>query len=55
MKAYAGIDHRRDQIAGAAVDLIATQLLHHEFGIPAVPRQILISPEWVDGASVVRK
>lgn len=52
MKAYAGIHHRRDQIAGAAVDLIATQLLHHEFGIPAVPRQILISPEWVDGESV---
>jgi DNA-binding LacI/PurR family transcriptional regulator len=52
MKAYAGIDHRRDQLAGAAVDMIATQLLHHEFGIPAVPRQILISPEWVDGGSV---
>lgn len=52
MKTYAGIDHRRNQLAGAAVDLIATRLLHHEFGIPAVPRQILISPEWVEGASV---
>ncbi|MEI6714803.1 MAG: LacI family DNA-binding transcriptional regulator [Verrucomicrobiota bacterium] len=52
MKTYAGIDHRRDQVAVAAVDLIATQLLHHEFGIPASPRQILITPTWIDGPSV---
>ena len=52
MSAYAGIDHRRDQVASAAVDLVATQLLHHEFGLPALPRQVLISPEWVDGPSV---
>ncbi|MBX7207713.1 MAG: LacI family transcriptional regulator [Verrucomicrobiaceae bacterium] len=48
----AGISHRRDQTAAAAVDLLATQLLHNERGIPAVPRQIMITPEWVEGASV---
>ncbi len=52
MTAFAGIHHRRDQVASAAVDLLATQLLHNEFGIPASPRQILIPPEWVDGPSV---
>ena len=52
MNAYAGIDHRRDQVASAAVDLIATQLLHHEFGIPASPRQILSTPTWIEGPSV---
>lgn len=52
MTAYSGIYHRRDQVANAAVDLIATQLLQNEFGIPASPRQILIPPEWVDGPSV---
>ncbi|MBC8127829.1 MAG: LacI family DNA-binding transcriptional regulator [Gloeobacteraceae cyanobacterium ES-bin-144] len=54
MKTYAGIHHRRDQIAVAAVDLIATQLLHHEHGIPEVPHQILIPPNWVDGPSIRR-
>lgn len=49
---FAGISHRRDQTAAAAVDLLATQLLHHERGIPDVPRQIMITPEWVEGASV---
>ena len=48
----AGISHRRDQTAAAAVDLLATQLLHNEHGIPEVPRQIMITPEWVEGASV---
>lgn len=52
MRGYAGIHHRRDQVASAAVDLIATLLLHNEFGIPASPRQILIPPEWVEGPSV---
>lgn len=51
-KGLAGISHRRDQTAAAAVDLLATQLLHHERGIPEVPRQIMITPEWVEGASV---
>ena len=52
MSGYAGIHHRRDQVASAAVDLIATQLLHNEFGIPASPRQILVPPTWVNGSSV---
>ena len=52
MNGYAGIDHRRDQLAIAAVDLIATQLLHHESGIPPSPRQILIPPTWIDGPSI---
>lgn len=49
---FAGISHRRDATAAAAVDLLATQLLHHERGVPEVPRQVMITPEWVDGASV---
>lgn len=49
---YAGIHHRRSHVAAAAVDLLATQLTHNERGIPAVPRQILIPPAWIDGTSV---
>ena len=52
MPDFAGIFQRRDHIAVAAVDLVATQLLHHERGVPEVPRQILIPPAWVEGPSI---
>jgi DNA-binding LacI/PurR family transcriptional regulator len=49
---FAGIHHRRPHVAAAAVDLLATQLMHNERGIPEVPRQILIPPAWIEGASI---
>lgn len=48
MTAFAGINHRRDHVAAAAVDLVVTQLQHNERGVPAVPRQILIPPVLVE-------
>lgn len=55
MTDFAGIHHRRPHVAAAAVDLVATQLMHHEHGIPEVPRQILIPPAWIDGPSIRRR
>ncbi len=52
MQDFAGIYQRRDHLAAAAVDLIITQLSQHEHGVPDVPRQIMIPPQWVDGPSV---
>jgi LacI family transcriptional regulator len=52
MGAFAGIFQRRNHVAAAAVDLVATQLVHHERGVPEVPRQILIPPVWEEGPSV---
>jgi DNA-binding LacI/PurR family transcriptional regulator len=52
MAGYAGIYQRRDHLAAAAVDLVATQLSQHERGVPEVPRQIMIPPRWVPGPSV---
>jgi LacI family transcriptional regulator len=52
MTDYAGIYQRRDHLAAAAVDLVVTQLSQHERGVPAVPRQLMIPPEWVEGPSV---
>ena len=52
MVGLAGIHHRRQHVAAAAVDLVATQLMHNEHGIPEVPRQILISPAWIEGPSI---
>jgi len=55
MVGFAGIHQRRDHVASAAVDLVATQLMHHERGVPEVPRQILIPPAWIEGASIRKK
>ena len=52
MTGFAGIHQRRDHVASAAVDLVATQLVHHERGVPEVPRQILIPPAWIEGDSI---
>jgi LacI family transcriptional regulator len=52
MTDFAGIHHRRAQVAAAAVDLVATQLMHNEHGVPEVPRQVLIPPLWVEGPSI---
>lgn len=52
MAGFAGIHQRRNHVAAAAVDLVATQLQHNERGIPEVPRQILIPPAWIDGDSI---
>ena len=52
MTDFAGIYQQRDHLAAAAVDLIVTQLSQHEHGVPAVPRQIMIPPKWIEGSSV---
>lgn len=52
MTHYAGIYQRRDQLAASAVDLIVTQLSQHEYGVPPVPRQIMIPPQWINGPSI---
>lgn len=46
-----GINHNRQDVAAAAVDLVTTQLYHGEYGLPDVPRQVLISSTFVDLAS----
>jgi len=52
MTVFAGIHLRRSHVAAAAVDLVATQLMHNEHGVPEVPRQILIPPAWIEGPSI---
>lgn len=54
MRGLAGIHQQRDQLAAAAVDLVVTQISQHEHGVPEVPRQIMITPKWVEGPSVRR-
>jgi LacI family transcriptional regulator len=52
MPGLAGIYQQRDHLAAAAVDLVVTQLSQNERGVPAVPRQIMIPPRWIEGPSV---
>lgn len=52
---FAGIHHRRGHVAAAAVDMLATQLLHNERGVPDFPRQTLTLPAWVDGPSILAR
>ena len=49
---FAGIHHRRPNVAAAAVDMLATLLLHNERGVPDIPRHTLTPPAWVDGPSI---
>lgn len=52
MEGWAAINHRRDFIAEGAVDLLMMQMMRRERGVPEVPRQISIPPEWVEGGSI---
>lgn len=52
LSGFAGIYHQRPHVAASVVDLVATQLVQNERGVPEVPRQILIPPVWVEGPSV---
>ena len=52
---WTGIDHRRTEVAAAAVDLVAHQLLQNERGVPPIPRQILIPQLWREEKSTVRQ
>lgn len=45
LSGLSGIDHRREEVAKAAVDMLANQLMHNEKGVPDVPHQILIPPK----------
>lgn len=52
---FSGINHNREHVVAAAVDLMATQLFHGEQGVPAVPRQILIPSTLIDRGSCPRR
>ncbi len=44
-----GIHPRRFEVGQAAADILAAQLHRHEFGLPALPRTVLLEGVWVEG------
>jgi LacI family transcriptional regulator len=47
----AGIDQRGEQVGAAAVDIVAGQIWRNEYGLPPVPKTVLIPSVWVDGGT----
>lgn len=45
----AGLSQHLDAAGESAVELLHTLLLRGETGFPAIPREVLIRPHWVDG------
>lgn len=49
-----GVYQRYESLAGAAVELLASALVHHTAGVPPVARQMTIAPEWRAGKTTRR-
>ena len=49
--AEAGVRQNHDVVGGTAVEIVAGQLQHHKFGVPAVPTKTYVEGTWFDGAS----
>lgn len=48
----AGLDQHPEEIGKVAVQLLVSLLHHNERGLPALPREVLIEGDWVDGDSL---
>lgn len=53
--AYAGVSQPRERIAAKAVDLVVEQLENHEFGLPEVPKIVMVEGFWQDGPTVLQR
>ncbi|MDP0497666.1 MAG: LacI family DNA-binding transcriptional regulator [Verrucomicrobiota bacterium JB024] len=51
----AGVNHHMDALGAAAVDLVAEQLHHHRYGLPAIPKIVMVECSWSDGPDVPRR
>jgi hypothetical protein len=54
-QASAGIDQHSEEVGAAAVQMLISQINHHQTGIPKVPRELLIAGCWVNGHSLPPK
>jgi DNA-binding LacI/PurR family transcriptional regulator len=53
--AYAGVSQPRDRIAAKAVDLVVEQLENNEFGLPEVPKIVMVEGLWRDGPTLLKR
>lgn len=50
--AWAGMNQQNDLVGEAALDMLVSQVQHHERGVPPFPKATLIGSQWVDGRTV---
>lgn len=48
----AGIDDRYEHIGATTVELVASKITFNQYGIPTIPKMILIAGRWLNGKSV---
>lgn len=53
--AYAGISQPRDRVSAKAVDLVVEQLENNEFGLPEVPKIVMVEGLWQEGPTVLSR
>jgi len=51
----AGIDQNSEEIGKAAAETLLSLMNHHEYGIPDVVREVLITGKWVDGSMLPKR
>lgn len=51
----AGIHQPREWLGAKLVDLVVEQLENHEFGIPKIPKTVMISGFWKDGSTLFNR
>lgn len=54
-KTAAGVDHHMSELGAAAIDLVIEQLHANQYGLPVVPKMVMVECSWQDGAEVPDK
>jgi hypothetical protein len=49
---FAGVDQRESALGAATVDIVVEQLNTNSFGLPPVPKTVMIECAWRDGPSI---
>lgn len=50
-----GIDHHMEALGAAAIDLITEQLRQHRYGLPAIPKAVMVECDWHAGSTAPDK
>lgn len=52
---FAGFNQHHELHGSVAIDMLVSQILQNERGLPAIPRVVLVKGEWADGLSAPPK
>ena len=52
---FTGMSLENNKIGARAVDMVVSQLEHHEYGIPRDPTITMVTPRWIPGKTIRRR